>query len=55
MLHDRTSDLILSYPCLSLGNIFQILQFLTCKKDFIFTAMKPKRDARLQFYMQPHW
>jgi hypothetical protein len=43
MLHDRTSHLILSYPCLSLGNTVQILQFLTCKKYFIFTAMKPKR------------
>ncbi len=51
MLHDRTRHLILSYPCLSLGNIFQILQFLTCKKDFIFTAMKPKRDTRLQVFL----
>ncbi len=51
MLHGRTWHLILSYPCLSVANIFQILQYLTCKKDFIFTAMKPKRDARLQFFL----
>jgi hypothetical protein len=51
MLHDRTRHLILSYPFLSLGSIFQILQFLTSKKDSIVTAMKPKRDARLQVFL----